>query len=157
INGANHFPVGGTAASARNVISGNGNVGVLLSGSGTTAIKISRNYIGTNAAGTAAVGNAHGGVSITSAPSNQIGGTAAGEGNVISGNNPGNGITSFDSTDLQVQGNLIGTDAAGSSALPNAIGISVARASGTATATIGATSSAGRNVVSGNAASGIVL
>src|SRR5262249_28750367 len=47
--------VGGTAAGARNLISGNGFTGVLISDAGATANVVQGNFIGTNAAGTAAV------------------------------------------------------------------------------------------------------
>jgi titin len=55
--GATYNTVGGTTAGARNVISGNNQVGVRISDSGTNYNTISGNYIGTNAAGTGAIGN----------------------------------------------------------------------------------------------------
>ena len=78
---------------ARNVISGNNNVGIRITGATATGNVVRGNYIGVNAAGSAAVGNTNGGVTIqTGATGNTIGGTAAGAGNLISGN-PGTGIT----------------------------------------------------------------
>ena len=47
---------------------------------------VAGNFIGTNAAGTAALGNSDNGVRIVGCPGNTVGGTAAGAGNVISGN-----------------------------------------------------------------------
>ena len=70
------------------MISGNsGGCGLTIAGSNT----VEGNYIGTNAAGTAALGN---GTGLSDVPAgvfiggsnNQVGGTAAGAGNVISGN-----------------------------------------------------------------------
>ena len=51
ISGSNNT-VGGTTAGARNIISGNGGIGVYIDGNGNQVLG---NYIGTNAAGTAAL------------------------------------------------------------------------------------------------------
>ena len=69
-------------------------------------------YIGTDAAGMTALGNLVGGIVVELADGNTIGGTNAGQGNVISGNGD-NGITLSGSTNSLVQGNFIGTNAAG--------------------------------------------
>jgi titin len=109
--------VGGTTAAARNVISGNTQNGILIgAGPGSTNNLIEGNYIGTNAAGTAAMSDG-GGVVIQTA-GNTVGGTAAGAGNLISGNIIGLAIEGANSGTL-VAGNLIGTNAAGSAAIPN--------------------------------------
>src|SRR5581483_602967 len=74
-NGANFNTIGGTSAGARNIISGNDNHGVSIGDSGTTGNLVQGNYIGTNASGTAAIGNSNDGVEITAgASSNTIGG-----------------------------------------------------------------------------------
>ena len=78
--------IGGTAAGARNVISGNGSHGVRIDGSSATGNWVQGNYIGTNAAGTADLGNAYSGVSIGDAADNTVGGMATGAGNVIAYN-----------------------------------------------------------------------
>src|SRR3989454_5779697 len=75
--------IGGAQAGARNVISANGE-GIHISSAGNI---VQGNFIGTNAAGTAALGNGTG-VLVTE-PNNTIGGTTPGAGNVISGNNTG--------------------------------------------------------------------
>ena len=98
----------------RNVISGNGGDGVFVIGS---SCLVEGNLIGTNAAGTAAVANTDYGVHVAG-PGATIGGTSAGAGNVISGNG-GNGVY-LDSSSILVEGNLIGTDAAGTAALATA-------------------------------------
>ena len=76
------------------------------------------NFIGANAAGTAAIVNGSNGRGIDIfGTGNTIGGTAVGAGNVISGNE-GGGI-SIRANNNVVQGNLIGTAADGMSSLPN--------------------------------------
>jgi parallel beta-helix repeat protein len=79
--------IGGTTAAQRNVISGNGSRGINVeNGTNITGLVVSGNYIGLNAGGTVAFGNLVG-VYIGSGVSGAtIGGTAAGAGNVISGN-----------------------------------------------------------------------
>ena len=66
-------------------MSGNGTHGVSITGAASTGNVVQGNYIGTNAAGTAAIPNLFHGVDIVNAPNNVIGGTAAGAGNLISG------------------------------------------------------------------------
>ncbi len=56
-DGASGNTIGGTTAGARNIVSGNTGDGVQIIGSGTTANTVIGNYIGTNVAGNAAVGN----------------------------------------------------------------------------------------------------
>lgn len=103
---ASQFPVGQYII-RRNVISGNGGNGIFLRGFGNT---IEDNFIGTDATGTFAIGNALNGINA---------GTQAvtARRNVISGNGQ-NGVLS-DGGNLY-QGNLIGTDATGTLPIPNA-------------------------------------
>jgi uncharacterized repeat protein (TIGR01451 family) len=109
--------IGGTAAGARNVISGNNGSGIQLGGSSLTGHLVQGNFIGTDASGTADLGNSLYGVS-TGDAGITIGGTAAGARNVISGNNSG-GIAIVTTGINLVQGNFIGTDASGTAALGN--------------------------------------
>jgi parallel beta-helix repeat protein len=113
------------------------------------------NYIGTNASGSAALGNLWDGVEINYAPNNTIGGTAAGARNVISGN-LGGGLAIYDATGNQVQGNYIGTDASGSAALGNAL-VGVLLNNDADGNTIGGTAAGARNVISGNTSSGVAI
>jgi hypothetical protein len=110
--------VGGPTAAARNVISGNSD-GVATNYARATLVQ--GNYIGTNSAGTAALGNSRYGVLATgSSPDATIGGTMPGAGNLISGNGA-NGvhlISIFNG--ITVQGNWIGTDVTGMAPLGNA-------------------------------------
>lgn len=142
--------IGGTAAGERNYISGNNSDGIQLS-TGTTAT-IQGNYIGTNAAGTAAVANGGNGISCSS--NCTVGGTAAGAGNLISGN-AGRGVSISGSTGgAVVQGNTIGLNAAGTAAIANAVGAYIENS---INSTIGGTTSAARNIISGNTSDGVLL
>jgi len=147
-NASNNNLIGGTTAAARNVISGNTFNGVFLGGSNN---QIQGNYIGTNASGTSALPNGIDGVNISGAPqftNNLVGGTAAGAGNVISGNQ--RGITLF-SPGNTVQGNFIGTDPSGTKSVGNGTGISATAAN----TLIGGTVPGARNIISGNTGDGV--
>ncbi len=126
IFGAPDNLIGGTSASARNVIFGNGDVGlVIISDAGANRNIVQGNYIGINASGTAALVTGANvpdifGVRVTNgAQGNLIGGTVSGAGNVIAGLTNGIGIGSGSNGNL-VQGNFIGLNATGTAALPNA-------------------------------------
>jgi parallel beta-helix repeat protein len=149
--GADNNTIGGTTAAERNVISGHWLDGVVIEGNGNI---VTGNYIGTDAAGTGAKRN-NAGVRIGSgAQNNTIGGTTAGERNVISGNrNTGVMIQSSDGN--TVKGNYIGTNASGTTALPNSIGVSIE--AGAQNNTIGGTSAGERNVISGNSYAGLQI
>ena len=145
--------LGGTTATARNIISGNASgVGVY-----TPLNTVEGNYIGLNVNG-AALGNATNGI-VLSTNGSTVGGTAAGAGNVISAN--GNGVATSGAGNgivvngpfNNVQGNFIGTNVTGTTAIPNAAsGILILNNS---SATIGGNSASARNVISGNAQAGI--
>jgi hypothetical protein len=118
--GSTDAVIGGTSPAAGNVISGNGGIlypGVYLGSGGGTGHVVIGNYIGTDATGSAAIPNGTYGVSVEVSPGMTIGGGAAGAGNLISGNTLA-GIYLGNSFNV-VQGNRIGTDAAGSAPLPN--------------------------------------
>jgi len=114
--GVGGLVIGGTTAAERNVMSSANSSSVLaLNGSGPT---VRGNFIGLNKTGTAVLGNPGIGVNIGNG-GGTIGGTNPGEGNVIVaftgvsfGGNPANGRSSG-----TVQGNFIGTNAAGDTAL----------------------------------------
>jgi hypothetical protein len=156
--GATHNTIGGTSSSERNVLSGNGNDGVSIFGPGTSGNVVEGNYIGTDAAGTSALGNSTEGVgAFGGATGNRIGGTASGAANLISGNvHDGVGINGSGTNGNVVLGNRIGTTPAGSAKLANG-GIGVAIFQGAAHNTVGGTTAAARNLISGNAADGVVL
>ena len=142
--------IGGTAAGAGNVISGNPAYGIY----GSAESLIEGNLIGTDVTGTKALPNGEG-IHNFGRPST-IGGTAAGAGNVISGNS-GAGIYldyTFGQPGGLVEGNLIGVDASGKAPLPNAgDGVAVAASS----STIGGTAAGAANVIAFNGKAGVVL
>src|SRR4029453_4545722 len=71
--------IGGTAAGARNVISGNAGHGIELTGAAAPGNTIPRNYIGTPARGAADLGNVGRGIELgAGADGTVIGGTAVG-------------------------------------------------------------------------------
>jgi len=153
VQGSPNNTIGGTAAGARNVISANGEGIVVIDADGT---KIQGNLIGTNPAGSVVMGNQNAGIRIAGgATATKIGGTDAGARNVISGNRGGININGAGTSDNVVAGNRIGTDEGGKNAMPNQFfGIGIL---GGATAnTIGGTSTAARNVISGNTNAGAV-
>jgi hypothetical protein len=113
---SNNNRIGGLTTAARNVISGNGVNGVDMS-SGATGNVVQGNYIGLSWTGDFKVPNINTGVSIFSAPNNMIGGATATARNVISGN--GTGIVIDTANGTLVQGNFIGTNAAGDAPIVN--------------------------------------
>ena len=150
--------VGGTTPADRNVISGNSYDGLYMYTSSATGNVISGNYIGTTAAGNASLANGRYGMYVHSAANgNTIGGTTGGAGNVISGNDKdGIYLDGINTDDNVILGNRIGTNAAGSAAVPNGDrGIQIE--SGADDNTIGGTVPEARNVISGNDGDGIVI
>ncbi|MGI9106493.1 MAG: Calx-beta domain-containing protein [Pyrinomonadaceae bacterium] len=151
--------IGGTTPAARNIISGNRLPGVAVGGFASFRNSIVGNYIGTDVTGAFDLGNRSNGIIITDGTDNFIGGTAAGARNVISGNDsPGVAIAFSDPEGVIVQGNYIGTNAAGSAAIPNQgggiiVGGFSQRDNSAVTAKdnlIGGTTPAARNIISGN-------
>ncbi len=156
--GANNT-LGGTAAGAGNVISGNAIDGIFIQGG--TGNQVQGNRIGTDAAGTSVVGNGRFGVVVfDGAANNTIGGAAAGAGNLISGNLSvgvqidGNGNTA--TANNAVQGNRIGTNVSGTVSLANGVSGVVVRAAANNTL-IGGTAAGAGNLISGNNWYGIEL
>ncbi|MFN8537282.1 MAG: fibronectin type III domain-containing protein [Thermomicrobiales bacterium] len=147
--GSDHNIVGGTTAGARNVV-GNSIGGIIVGANNSGIVQDNRilgNYIGTNAAGTAAIPNWSGVV-----------GSPAGNlisGNVISGNSQ-SGIAmtyTVGAAHDKIVGNIVGLNATGTAALPNVnYGMQFSSMIGL---TIGGTTAADRNVISGNTLAGI--
>lgn len=131
--------IGGTAAGAGNLISGN-DLGLLFNGL-SSATAVHGNYIGTDATGMAPLGNTNG--VVIWGGDGTIGGTEPGEGNVISGNAIGIG----GGGGIRFQGNLIGTNKDGTAAVGNVTGFYLGESSNN---TIGGTAPGARNIISGN-------
>jgi len=146
--------IGGTAAPARNVISGNG-AAIRIGSSLTSGNLVQGNYIGVDVTGAVALGNRGTGVIISGSANNVIGGTEAGAGNVISANTARGVTIDGEMSGARVQGNLIGLNAAGNAALPNdRSGVEVFSMPDT---TIGGTTPAARNVISGHLQYGVTV
>jgi titin len=144
--------IGGTTAALRNLIAGNRGSGIhLTSDVLTRGNLIEGNYIGTDITGTKSLGNKTG-VELDEA-NNMVGGTAAGDGNLISGNDVGIAISS---SGMILQGNLIGTDVTGTVALSNRIGVAI-ESYPAQQVLIGGTTAAARNLISGNGDYGVAL
>jgi hypothetical protein len=155
-NQANNNLIGGTTTAAANVLSGNAFRGLHITND-SSANLVEGNWIGTNSAGATGLGNGYSGVLIEeSSHNNTIGGTAVGAGNTIAGND-GDGIhITTHASDNVVQGNWIGTDAAGSTKLGNA-DAGVVIDDGAAHNTIGGTATDAGNTISDNGLCGVSL
>jgi CSLREA domain-containing protein len=112
--------IGGTAASDGNVVSGNLQSGIFTGAPGgptLPGVVVANNYVGTDATGAAAVPNGLAGILLSRVT-----------GAVVSSNvASGNGVVGIDvaADDNRVLGNLVGTNAAGTAAVPNPSGILV--------------------------------
>ena len=71
--------IGGATAAERNVVAGSTNTGIVLSAPGTNGNTVRGNYVGTNATGTAALGNTYG-IDVREGTENTI------QDNLVSGN-----------------------------------------------------------------------
>ncbi|MBC7797143.1 MAG: carboxypeptidase regulatory-like domain-containing protein [Pyrinomonadaceae bacterium] len=175
--------IGGTSPSSRNLLSGNGTgdnrqienkFGYGLSMVDARNTNVHGNYIGTNINGTEKIPNSAG--MLVSGANIQIGGDAAGAGNTVSGNgdpNPSNNnpegcngagiaigtVINLDTGEYvtrnnTVQGNRIGTTAAGTNALGNcSVGLAT---SPRHSSFVGSITETGRNTISGNKDGGLI-
>jgi hypothetical protein len=154
---------------ARNIIGGNNNDGININNSfgQSNGNIIQGNYIGVNANGTAALPNNLNGVSAIGVNATQIGGITAGAGNVISSNNqaginlnegsPGSGQPAVPATNTHIEGNFIGTNAAGSAALRNlGSGVNI---SGTNSSNnyVGGSAAGARNLIGASGSNGVSI
>lgn len=149
--------IGGDSAGLRNIIASNGNGTGISVGEFATGTQIQGNFIGTDVTGLHPLGCSSGVFLDGSSSGTQVGGltTTPGTppGNVISGNSTG-AFLALGIANNMIQGNLIGLDATGTSALGNSLdGILIFSASNT----IGGTDVMARNVISGNGRHGISI
>ena len=143
-DGANMTVIGGTDPPARNVISGNTNAGIWITGAGSAGNTVAENFVGLNAGGTAAVPNTFAGMYLLAgAQSNLV------ENNVFSGQ-PSEGLRISDAgTSFNVlRGNYFGTDASGLNVVANGYA-DVTIFAGATSNTIGGTIAGGRNIIGG--------
>jgi all-beta uncharacterized protein/S-layer family protein len=158
IQGSGFNTIGGTTPAARNIISGNGSNGVLVSDAGNV---VQGNFIGTDITGTASLSNNQNGVTVTAVNGGAtenctIGGTTVEARNIISGNGL-NGVLIDGSMTAQnvVAGNYIGTDVTGTVALGNGLnGVATSEAPSN---TIGGATTDARNIISANGRHGVSI
>ena len=170
---ANNNTIGGTTASTRNIISGNGGNGIGITaqdGGSASNNTIAGNYVGTDSSGTSVIGNVGDGILLNNAQgigtmtNNTIGGSTGttpggactGTCNLVSGNGAnGIGLWHGGVTSSIVIGNYVGVNVNGASALGNGnIGIELNES---ANNTVGGTTPAERNVFSGNGGAGVFV
>jgi hypothetical protein len=156
-SGAIGNTIGGTAAGAGNVISGNGRFGILDADNAAANNVFQANLVGTDRTGSVAIPNAVDGIYLSGASGCQIGGTAAGAGNVISGNGRfGIYLDGPGTSGNAIQGNKVGTAVNGTGAVGNgSSGVFVA--DGAATNTVGGTVAGAANVIAFNVGTGVVV
>jgi CSLREA domain-containing protein len=148
--------IGGSTAAERNVVAASEQFGVALFNARSAGTVVQGNYIGTDSTGTQALPNLLGGVWLGEAENTTVGGTAPGEGNVISGNGQ-LGVLVFggEAAGNSIQGNLIGTKSDGVSPLGNALGGVRLRERFPHNNTIGGSASGAGNTIAFNGGSGI--
>jgi hypothetical protein len=157
IENTTNTTIGGTAAGAGNVIAGNvgggffGGSQVIIDNAALNLVQ--GNLIGLDASSQAFAGATNAGVLINHSNASTIGGTTAAARNVISGN--ANGVNIEAGTANVVEGNDIGTDTTGTSAIGNGAGGTGVVLGNSTNNTVGGTSAAARNVISGNAGNGV--
>ena len=127
--------------------------------SGATNCVIEGNFVGTDPTGMIARGNPGGqGIRSFGGSGHRFGGLLPEQRNVISGNTA-NGLEISDDNDV-VQGNFIGVDVTGATALPNGptlAGNGVRLDFNGSGNLIGGTAPGARNIISGNAGDGVII
>lgn len=160
--------IGGDAAVFRNIVSGNGRYGIVISGPLATGNQVIGNYIGPDITGLNAVPNVRTGILIYHAPSNTIGGYTHLHRNVISGNTrsgitvdgsdeipEGGYVSNGDANNNRIIGNYIGVDSTGNKALPNVLrGVTLYWAQNNF---VGGDATGAGNVISGNGKEGVTM
>ena len=130
---------------SNNLVSGNDAYGIDLFQSDDNLFV--GNKVGTDASGTADLGNVRDGIRVFQANNNIIGGTSTGSKNVFSGNDD-SGIHITSAPGTLVQGNFVGVDITGTVALGNdEYGVNVVGSNGVL---VGGTTTEARNIISGN-------
>ncbi len=158
--------IGGTSLGARNLMaSGAGGFTALIYNRGDKTV-VQGNYLGVNAAGTAALGSCPRGIHISAGTGVIVGGTNSDAGNLINASSIGVAVANEDLSiphNAVVQGNLIGTDATGTTSFRTlTYGISLGTSANTLIggSTNGAgnvINSAGDGIFVGNSPSGAVI
>jgi len=153
LQGADGNTVGGDRATYGNVVSGNV-VGITVYGNSNT---VAGNLVGTDITGVTAIPNTADGIVVSGGgDDNLIGGVSATHSNLLSGNAMRGILIISEGTDgNRVEGNFIGTDITGTTALGNGQnGVAIYRGQYNV---VGSTDPARRNVIGGNGGPGISL
>ncbi|MFO7889579.1 MAG: right-handed parallel beta-helix repeat-containing protein [bacterium] len=145
-----HTLIGGYEPGSRNLISGNHDDGIVITGDSNTVVN---NYIGLDVTGIRRVANEGDGIFIyAGAQNNQIGGADEFEKNIISGNKRNGIYISGEATNYnKIQGNYIGLNAAGDDTISNNSGINISSNHNL----IGGVAETEGNIISGNEGYGI--
>ncbi len=108
--GASSNVIGDPSGDLANIISGNNQNGVWIGGAGTTGNQITGNVIGARGDGLGPLSNGQSAVTLLNgSQSNQIGGSGAGDGNLIGGNgDQGVYIVGAGTSGNRILGNWIG-------------------------------------------------
>ena len=148
--------VGGKCPQARNLVSGNGQSGIIIYGSSGGGNNVWGNYVGTDLSGKIPLSNNGNGVTIVDAGGNRIGGTTPDACNLFSGNAlSGVSILGAAASQNAIQGNFIGVDAIGTNRVGN--GFTGVDISDGPSNRVGGISAGAGNVISGNASAGVAV
>ena len=139
--------VGGIVSAARNVISGNEYAGLVVDTGHTGGWQLYRNRLERQGRDIEPAVDRHQRHRVE----HTIGGTSAAARNVISGNAT-QGINITGSANL-IEGNFVGTDSAGTVAVPNGVGVDIIRSKNT----IGGTTAGAGNTIADNTGNGVVV
>lgn len=152
--GSPNNTIGGASPGEGNLISGNLSAGVLLNGSGTNFNSIRGNIVGLDFSGSSELHNHVGILLKSNAKNNIVGGPAAGDRNIISGNDEiGVYVEASDSN--RFENNLIGPDITGMN--PIMAGDSMFQGNGIELNTVSKYNVVINNVISGNRVYGFVF
>ncbi|MGA2499086.1 MAG: NosD domain-containing protein [Tepidisphaeraceae bacterium] len=154
LSGAHDNVIGGSGEADRNIVIGNHHIGIRISDANGN--RVSGNYVGIDRTGGKAVPNYDGICAEGRSRGNLIGGRQPGERNIASGN-VAYGIDLFGAGVQEniIVGNYIGTDAAGTRAIPNTYGVLFDDRA--ARNILGGTDDGEGNLISGNTAFGAYI
>ncbi|MDD2387243.1 MAG: hypothetical protein PHP52_10730 [Bacteroidales bacterium] len=155
LDNSHNCTIGGTTYSVRNIISGNSNGGILITGSESIGNNIFGNFIGTNINGTDTIPNGNG-VMLVNAANNIVGGLTVSHRNIISGNiQCGILLNGTGTNNNTIIGNYIGTDSLGTNPLSNLYGVIIKADADNNI--VGGSNANARNVISANWEIGVYI
>ena len=155
VNGPDNL-IGGTVNAGRNVISGNDDGIFIETAADRTTVR--GNYIGTNSVGTGRLGNEEYGIRLSGPDDVRIGGSGAGEFNIIGDNNRGILVEDSTTERATIQGNLIGVGLGGAALGNRVLGVAFTGPNSAASAhLLGGTGPGEGNTIANNAGPGVQL